>query len=58
MSLWNRTSNELVTRERIRDTLKRVLNLPANTIMEYKAHMDSLKLVTQRTGQKRNDVCE
>ncbi len=58
LSLWNRTSSELVTRERIRDTLKRVLNLPANTIMEYKAHMDSLKLVNQRSGQKRNDVCE
>ena len=26
-----------------RDTLKRVLNLPQNTIMEYKAHQSSLK---------------
>jgi len=43
LSLWNRTSNDTVTTSRIRDTLKRVLNLPPNTIMEYKCHTDSLK---------------
>ncbi|XP_023999328.1 eukaryotic translation initiation factor 4E family member 2 related sequence 1 [Salvelinus sp. IW2-2015] len=31
------------TTNRIRDTLRRVLNLPPNTIMEYKTHNDSLK---------------
>ncbi|KAK3584699.1 hypothetical protein CHS0354_021372 [Potamilus streckersoni] len=43
LSLWNRTANDLTTTSRIRDTLKRVLNLPPNTIMEYKTHVDSLK---------------
>jgi translation initiation factor 4E len=43
LSLWNRTANDQVTTSRIRDTLKRVLNLPPNTIMEYKCHTDSLK---------------
>jgi len=43
LSLWNRTANDHVTTSRIRDTLKRVLNLPTNTIMEYKKHTDSLK---------------
>lgn len=43
LSLWNRSSNDTHTTTRIRDTLKRVLNLPPNTIMEYKTHTDSLK---------------
>ena len=45
LSLWNRTASDGVTTSRIRDTLKRVLNLPPNTIMEYKTHTDSIKLV-------------
>ena len=43
LSLWNRSANDQVTTSRIRDTLKRVLSLPPNTIMEYKTHGDSLK---------------
>lgn len=43
LSLWNRTANDTATTTRIRDTLKRVLNLPPNTIMEYKTHNDSMK---------------
>ncbi|CAH1781055.1 unnamed protein product [Owenia fusiformis] len=43
LSLWNRTASDIHTTSRIRDTLKRVLNLPPNTIMEYKTHTDSLK---------------
>ena len=47
LALWNRTANDQVTTSRIRDTLKRVLNLPTNTIMEYKTHNDSLRLVVE-----------
>lgn len=43
LALWNRTASDTVTTSRIRDTLKRVLNLPPNTIMEYKTHNDSMK---------------
>jgi len=43
LSLWNKTASDNVVTSRIRDTLKRVLNLPPNTIMEYKCHNDSLK---------------
>jgi len=43
LSLWNRSSSDNVVTSRIRDTLKRVLNLPPNTIMEYKTHNDSLR---------------
>ncbi|KAL0274953.1 UNVERIFIED_CONTAM: hypothetical protein PYX00_002965 [Menopon gallinae] len=43
ISVWNRTASDTSTTGRIRDTLKRVLNLPPNTIIEYKTHTDSLK---------------
>ncbi|XP_074657983.1 eukaryotic translation initiation factor 4E type 2-like [Tubulanus polymorphus] len=43
LSLWNKTAYDHQTTSRIRDTLKRVLNLPPNTIMEYKTHTDSIK---------------
>ncbi|RWS11402.1 initiation factor 4E-like protein [Dinothrombium tinctorium] len=43
ISVWNRSANDHSTTIRIRDTLKRVLNLPLNTIMEYKTHNDSLR---------------
>lgn len=43
ISVWNKTcSNQAVT-SRIKDTLKRILNLPPSTILEYKSHNDSLK---------------
>jgi len=38
ISLWNRTAADTNTTSRIRDTLRRVLNLPATTVIEYKAH--------------------
>lgn len=43
ISVWNKTANDQATTARIRDTLRRVLNLPPNTIMEYKTHTDSLR---------------
>ena len=47
LSIWNRTAldpalDPAVT-ARIRDTFKRVLNLPPATLIEYKAHNDSIK---------------
>ncbi|GLH11750.1 CG8277-PA [Gryllus bimaculatus] len=43
ISVWNKTAQDAGTTARIRDTLRRVLNLPPNTILEYKTHIDSLK---------------
>ena len=43
ISVWNRTASDQATTVRIRDTLRRILNLPQNTIMEYKTHNDSLR---------------
>ncbi|KAF8075042.1 translation initiation factor eIF4e [Lyophyllum atratum] len=42
VSLWNRV-DDVKVREKIRDTLRRVLNLPASTIMEYKSNNDSMQ---------------
>ncbi|KAG9508597.1 Eukaryotic translation initiation factor 4E type 2, partial [Fragariocoptes setiger] len=43
ISVWNRTASDQTTTTRIRDTIKRVLNLPPNTVLEYKVHADSLR---------------
>ena len=41
--VWNKTASDVATTTRIRDTLKRVLHLPASASMEYKTHNESLK---------------
>lgn len=43
VSIWNQNSNDTQSKQRIRDTLTRVLNLPRDTVMEYKCHRDSLQ---------------
>ncbi|XP_053425120.1 eukaryotic translation initiation factor 4E type 2-like [Nycticebus coucang] len=43
ISIWNKTASDQATTAQIRDTLRRVLNLPPNTIMEYKTHTNSIK---------------
>lgn len=45
LSKWNKTASNQATIGRIWDMLRRVLNLPPNTIMEYKTHTDSIKYV-------------
>ncbi|ELW66590.1 Eukaryotic translation initiation factor 4E type 2 [Tupaia chinensis] len=44
ISIWIKTASNQATTAQIRDTLRRVLNLPLNTIMEYKTHTDSIKM--------------
>jgi len=43
ISIWNRTGSDTAVTNRIRDTFRRVLNLPPGTAIEYKAHNDSIK---------------
>ncbi|XP_049285291.1 eukaryotic translation initiation factor 4E type 2 [Anopheles funestus] len=45
LSVWNRTATDTVSTNRIRDTLRRILNLPQSQHIEYKPHGDSLKFV-------------
>jgi len=43
LSIWNRSACDTAVTARIRDTFKRVLNLASSTVIEYKAHNDSIK---------------
>ncbi|KAF9031377.1 eukaryotic translation initiation factor 4E [Hymenopellis radicata] len=43
VSLWNRVDGDIKLRDKIRDTLRRVLNLPSSTVMEYKSNNDSMQ---------------
>ncbi|EIW79147.1 translation initiation factor eIF4e [Coniophora puteana RWD-64-598 SS2] len=43
VTLWNRVDADVKVREKIRDTLRTVLNLPPSTIMEYKSNNDSMQ---------------
>lgn len=43
ISLWNKTDGDLKLREKIRDTMRKVLSLPITTIMEYKSNNDSMQ---------------
>ncbi|CAD6995265.1 unnamed protein product [Ceratitis capitata] len=50
LSVWNRTATDHTSTTRIRDTLRRILNIPLTTAMEYKIHCDSLKYVAINKG--------
>ncbi|KAI8974317.1 translation initiation factor eIF 4e-like domain-containing protein [Pilobolus umbonatus] len=43
ISVWNKTASDGKIYLKIRDTIKKHLNLPAETIMEYKTHNDALR---------------
>ncbi|KAG6328796.1 hypothetical protein ID866_10294 [Astraeus odoratus] len=43
ISVWNRVDGDAKVREKIRDTIRAVLHLPASTIMEYKSNNDSIQ---------------
>jgi translation initiation factor 4E len=43
LSVWTRTSDNREVKLRIHDILRRLLSLPANTTVEYKAHDQAIK---------------
>ncbi|KAJ2085637.1 hypothetical protein IW140_006234 [Coemansia sp. RSA 1813] len=43
ISLWNKTAIDHRANGRIRDTMKHVMGLPTDCIIQYKAHNDSLR---------------
>ncbi|KAJ2032807.1 hypothetical protein GGI03_005842 [Coemansia sp. RSA 2337] len=43
ISLWNKTAADAKTNALILDVMKRAMGLPADTVMEYKAHNESLR---------------
>jgi len=43
ISVWNRTDSDPKIKERISSTIRKILNLPNNTAMEYKSNNDSMQ---------------
>ncbi|CAF1254021.1 unnamed protein product [Adineta ricciae] len=43
ISIWTKTANNQTVTQRIKETMKKVLNLPQDCPMEYKTHNDSLR---------------
>ncbi|CCM02558.1 uncharacterized protein FIBRA_04661 [Fibroporia radiculosa] len=43
ISIWNRRDSDVLVKERVKETIRRVLNLPAATVMEYKSNNDSMQ---------------
>lgn len=52
LCVWNRNGSDLNAKNKIRDTLKRVLKLPPNVPLEYKQHSDALKKITRTAYNK------
>jgi hypothetical protein len=42
LGIWNRNSTDRDTIDRIRDALKKILQLPSHANMEYKPHQNSM----------------
>ncbi|XP_021963258.1 eukaryotic translation initiation factor 4E type 2 isoform X2 [Folsomia candida] len=53
ISLWNKNCADHEITDRIRDSLRKVLNLPAHIQMEYRYHKDFLNWVNQRDSSGR-----
>ncbi|KAI5124276.1 hypothetical protein M0805_005123 [Coniferiporia weirii] len=43
LSVWNKHGSDVRVNQRIRDTIKKVLDLPPNTVLEYKTNNDSMQ---------------
>mmetsp|Transcript_28460 Transcript_28460/g.37924 ORF Transcript_28460/g.37924 Transcript_28460/m.37924 type:complete len:249 (-) Transcript_28460:115-861(-) len=43
VSVWNKTANDREMTERLRDAIKKILQLPSHVHMEYKPHQTSLQ---------------
>ncbi|KAA1469072.1 translation initiation factor eIF4e [Dentipellis sp. KUC8613] len=54
VSIWNRVEADMKVRERIKETIRRVLSLPPQTIMEYKSNNASLQHVETQDKSRNN----
>ena len=48
ISLWHKTSSDEEAAERVREGMRKVLNLPSHVQMEYRNHKDVLNWVSSR----------
>jgi len=51
ISLWNRNAADKEATEKIRDTLRKVLNLPSHITLDYRYHKDVLQWVNTRDAK-------
>jgi len=54
LSVWNRTSNNRTVILKIRDVLKKILRIPVNEALEYKAHNAAIRHNLQQQQQQLN----
>lgn len=52
ISLWNRNAVDKEVTEKIRDMLRKVLNLPSHITLEYRYHKDVLQWVNTRDAKE------
>lgn len=48
LAVWHRTASDTVAAGRVRDALRRILQLPTTMPIEYKVHSDCLRASTAR----------
>jgi translation initiation factor 4E len=53
ISLWHKTSSDTEACERVREGMRKVLNLPSHIQMEYRNHKDVLHWTRERDGKVR-----
>ncbi|CAK1579086.1 unnamed protein product [Parnassius mnemosyne] len=52
LAVWHRTASDTAAAARVRDALRRILQLPASVPIEYKAHGDCLRASTRQTDEE------
>lgn len=50
LAVWHRTASDGAAAARVRDALRRILQLPASVPIEYKAHGDCLRASASRAA--------
>lgn len=56
ISLWNKNSQDHEVTEKIRDLLRKVLNLPTHIQMEYRYHKDVLQWLNHKDPKEAGDA--
>ena len=51
LAVWHRTASDTLAAARVRDALRRILQLPAAVPIEYKAHGDCLRAAARDPDQ-------
>lgn len=55
LAVWHRTASDTAAAARVRDALRRILQLPISVAIEYKAHGDCLRATADRSHRAHDD---